>query len=87
MKNKMRLSKVVGLGLVVVFISTFIIFYIVDNLGKVRKKCEENNTIKFCQTNTLTLAVIMLLIILAGLVIVIMTVAYIMISSGEGGTV
>lgn len=80
----MKFSKIVMVGIVVVFIATFTIFYVIDNLSKTMKRCEEDKTLKFCQTNTVAIAVIMLLMIVAGLVIVIMTVGYIMISASGG---
>jgi uncharacterized BrkB/YihY/UPF0761 family membrane protein len=80
----MKFSKIVILGVVVVFIATLTIFYVIDNLSKTMKRCEKDKTLKFCQTNTIAIAVIMLLMIVAGLVIVIMTVGYIMISASGG---
>ena len=80
----MKASKIIGVGVVVIFIAAFTVIYIIDNLNKAMKKCEKEKTLKFCRANTLALIVIILLIIVAGLVIIIATVAYIMISaSGE----
>jgi len=81
----MRLSKIIGIGLIVVFVAVFTIFYIVDNLSKVKEKCEKDKTLKVCQTNTLTLIAAVLLIMVAGLIIVVLTVAYIMVSASAGG--
>jgi len=81
----MKLSKVVGIGLIVVFIAVFTIFYIFDSLNKVKERCKREKTLKICQTNTLTLFMAVVLIIVAGLIIIVLTVAYIMISVSMGG--
>jgi len=80
----MRVSKVLVVGLIVIFIAAFTILYIVDNLSRALKKCETDKTIKFCRTNTIAIVTIILLIMVAGLVIIIATVAYIMVSASGG---
>ncbi len=80
----MKASKLLAIGILIVAIASFTIFYIVDNLHKALKRCEIDKTLKICRTNTLGVVVVILLIIVAGLVIVIATVAYILVStSGE----
>ncbi|MCD6402784.1 MAG: hypothetical protein J7K98_00460 [Candidatus Aenigmarchaeota archaeon] len=81
----MRPTKVMVIGLIVIFIAAFTIIYIIDNIGKAMKRCETDKTLKLCRTNTIAIVTIILLIMVAGLVIIIATVAYIMLSAETGG--
>jgi len=79
----MKLYQIVAIGMVVVFIASFFVIFIIDKLNKISKLCEKDKTLKVCQTNTFAVAVITMLVIAAGLVIVIATVAYILIASAS----
>ncbi|MDI6825643.1 MAG: hypothetical protein QMD36_00385 [Candidatus Aenigmarchaeota archaeon] len=70
----------VSISLTVVFIATFVLFYIFDNLAKIWSLCEKNKSFKVCTLGSLPVIVLMLLLIAGGLIMVINITAYIMIS-------
>jgi hypothetical protein len=72
-------TKVVLLGLVVVFIAVFVLVYIFDNLYKIKNLCDKNG-VNVCKINTFHVIILMLLLIAGGLIIVISTTAYILLS-------
>jgi len=49
------------------------------------EKCKKNKTLKICQTNVFAVTVITMLVIITGLVIVIASIAYILISASQHG--
>ncbi len=72
--------KIVGISLMVVFIATFVLFYIFDNISKVWNLCEKDKSFKICTIGSLPVVILMLLLIAGGLIMVINITAYIMIS-------
>ena len=72
--------KLVGICLVVVFIATFVLFYIFDNLAKIWDLCEKNKSFKICTLGSLPVIILMILLIAGGLIMVINITAYIMIT-------
>ncbi|MEM5836341.1 MAG: hypothetical protein QXR09_03400 [Candidatus Aenigmatarchaeota archaeon] len=76
------LNKVV-LGLVVVFIATFMLFYIFDNLNKLAEKCksEEQKSFVCEQFSGFTLSMLVVLLLIGGFLFVILTTSYILLSS------
>lgn len=75
-------TKVIFLGLVVVFVAVFVLLYIFDNLYKVKNLCDKNG-VNVCKINTFHIIILMLLLIAAGLIIVISTTAYILLSGKQ----
>jgi hypothetical protein len=71
-------TRVIVLGLVVVFIAVFVLVYIFDNLYRIKNICEKG--VNICKINTFHIIILMLLLIAAGLIIVISTTAYILLS-------
>ena len=72
--------KVVGISLTVVFIATFALFYIFDNIAKIWSLCEKDKSFKICTIGSLPVIILMTLLIAGGLIMVINITAYIMIS-------
>ncbi|MEM5878697.1 MAG: hypothetical protein QXF12_07525 [Candidatus Aenigmatarchaeota archaeon] len=70
--------KLVLIGIVVVFLSVYVLIYIFDNLYKIKAKCELGQ--EQCKINTFHIIILMLLLIAGGLVIVISTTSYILIT-------
>jgi hypothetical protein len=79
--NKLPLNlKIIIISLTVVFIATFVLFYIFDNIAKVWKLCEKDKSFKICTIGSLPVIILMALLIAGGLIMVINITAYIMIS-------
>ncbi|MEM5879197.1 MAG: hypothetical protein QXU74_01755 [Candidatus Aenigmatarchaeota archaeon] len=76
------MNKVV-LGLVVVFIATFMLFYIFDNINKLAEKCKTEEPKSFVceQFSGFTLSMLVVLLIIGGFLFVILTTSYILLSS------
>jgi hypothetical protein len=72
-------TRIILLGLVVVFVAVFVLVYIFDNLYRIKNLCEKGGT-NICRINTFHIIILMLLLIAAGLIIVISTTAYILLS-------
>jgi len=75
-------TKVIFVGLAVVFVAVFVLLYIFDNLYKVKNLCDKNG-VNVCKINTFHIIILMLLLIAAGLIIVISTTAYILLSGKQ----
>lgn len=70
------------IGLVVVFISTFLLFFIFDSLEKLSAQCKTEDPPQICkQLSGFTMSMLIILLIISGFVITITTTAYIMVSS------
>lgn len=70
------------IGLVVVFVAIFALFYIFDSIGKLAERCKAGETLAICQQLTgFTLSMVIILLIIGGFVIVISAVVYIMLSA------
>jgi len=72
--------KIVGIGLTVVFIAVFVLFYIFDNISRIMNLCERDKSLKICTIGSLPIVILALLLIAGGLIMVINITAYIMIS-------
>jgi len=72
-------TKIILLGLAVVFVAVFTLAYIFDNLYKIKNLCDKN-IVNTCKINTFHVIILMLLLITGGLIIVISTTAYILLS-------
>jgi uncharacterized BrkB/YihY/UPF0761 family membrane protein len=72
--------RLIGICLIVVFIATFVLFYIFDNLAKIWDVCEKNKSFKICTLGSLPVVILMVLLIAGGLIMVINITAYIMIT-------
>jgi len=72
-------TRVILLGLIVVFVAVFVLVYIFDNLYRIKILCEKGG-VNICKINTFHIIILMLLLIAAGLIIVISTTAYILLS-------
>ena len=73
----------VALGLVAVFIAVFMLFYIFDNLNKLAEKCKTEEPKSFIcnQLSGFTLSMLVILLIIGGFLFVILTTAYLLLSS------
>jgi hypothetical protein len=70
------------IGLVVIFIAVFALFYIFDSLNKLAERCRAGESLPICQQLTgFTLSMIIILLLIGGFVIVILAVVYIMLSA------
>jgi hypothetical protein len=76
-------KKVIGISLTIVFIATFALFYIFDNLGKIWRICEKNKNFSMCTLGSLPVIMLVILLIAGGLIMVINITAYIMITSAS----
>ena len=77
--------KIIGIGLVVVFVAIFVLFYIFDSINKIRTQCKTNKNLNICKLSSLPIVILMLLLIAGGLIVVINITAYIMVSGTTGG--
>jgi len=71
------------LGILVVFIATFMLFYIFDNLNKLAEKCKTGE-INFSVCHKLsgfTLSMLVILLIISGFIFVILVTSYILLST------
>lgn len=70
------------LGLITVFIATFMLFYIFDSIDKIAKKCEIETPIPdICdKLSSFTLTMLVVLLIIGGFIITIFSTAYILLS-------
>ncbi len=75
--------KIIALGILVVFISTFAILFILDSIYKAKTSCDKNKNIKLCKIGTAQIVVLMLILLVGGLFIVIITTGYVLISGQE----
>jgi hypothetical protein len=76
------MTKIV-LGLLVVFMATFMLFYIFDNINKLAEKCktEEPKSFVCQQFSGFTWSMLVVLLIISGFLFVILTTSYILLSS------
>ncbi|MEM5829469.1 MAG: hypothetical protein QW040_01830 [Candidatus Aenigmatarchaeota archaeon] len=76
------LNRVV-IGLITVFIATFMLFYIFDNMNKLAERCKAEVQKSFvCQQfSGFTLSMLVILLIIGGFIFIILTVSYILLSS------
>jgi predicted PurR-regulated permease PerM len=79
----MDATKKITLGFFVVFIATFMLFYIFDNINKLAEKCklEEPKSYICQQFSGFTLSMLVVLLIISGFLFVILTTSYILLSS------
>ncbi|MEM5854004.1 MAG: hypothetical protein QXS37_03105 [Candidatus Aenigmatarchaeota archaeon] len=79
----MTLGKKIVLGALAVFVATFMLFYIFDNINKLAEECKtEVLKSPICeQFSGFTLSMLVLLLIISGFIFVILTTAYILLSS------
>jgi hypothetical protein len=79
----MSATKKIAIGLITVFIATFMLFYIFDNLNKLGERCKtEEIKSFFCQQfSGFTLSMLVVLLIIGGFLFVILTTSYILLSS------
>lgn len=75
--------KVLGVSILVVFIATFVILFILDNLYKIKTSCDKNKNLKVCKIGTFQMIAFMLIIIIGGLLTVITITGYILISGQQ----
>ncbi len=69
------------LSLIIIFIAGATIFYIFDSIDKISTKCQSGELTDVCQDlSGLTLPMLFILLILGGLVMIILSVVYIMLS-------
>jgi predicted PurR-regulated permease PerM len=73
----------IALGLAVIFIATFMLFYIFDNINKMAEKCktEEPKTILCSQLSSFTVSMLVILLIIGGFLFVILVITYLLLSS------
>lgn len=70
------------IGLVVIFVAIFALFYIFDSLGKLSDRCKAGEKISICdQLSGFTLSMVIILLIIGGFIIVVSSVVYIMLSA------
>jgi len=68
----------IALGLMVVFIATFMLFFIFDSIDKLAARCKGESPPDICnQLNSFTLSMLMILLIISGFVIIIFVTVYI----------
>ena len=72
--------KVVSASLIVIFIAVFGLFYITDNILKIRERCETDKSLKICTMSSLPTIMLMMLLIVGGLIMVVNVTAYILIT-------
>lgn len=77
--------KVIGIGLAVVFVAIFVLFYIFDSINTIRTQCSTNKNLNICKLSSLPIIILMLLLIAGGLIVVVNITAYIMVSGTTGG--
>lgn len=72
--------KVIGIGLMTVFIAVFGLFYIVDKISNLMKICETNKNLNICTLGSLPVIVLVALLSIGGLIMIINIIAYILLS-------
>ncbi|MEM5766345.1 MAG: hypothetical protein QW423_01770 [Candidatus Aenigmatarchaeota archaeon] len=79
----MGIMNKIAIGLAVVFIATFMLFYIFDNMNNLAEKCKVEVPKSFvCQQfSGFTFSMLVVLLIISGFLFVILTVSYILLSS------
>jgi hypothetical protein len=79
----MSLKTKIMLSLSVVFIASFMLFYVFDSINKLAEKCKTGEEKSFvCQQFTgFTASMLVVLLIIAGFLFVILTTSYILLSS------
>ncbi|MEM5773215.1 MAG: hypothetical protein QXL86_03275 [Candidatus Aenigmatarchaeota archaeon] len=79
----MSVGKKIAYGLLTVFVATFMLFYIFDNINKLAEKCKTETPKSFVceQFSGFTLSMLVILLIIGGFIFMILTTAYILLSS------
>jgi len=77
--------KIMLMGIVVIFISFFVLLYIFNGISSVKAKCKTDKSLNICKMNSLPIVILMLLLIAGGLIVVINITAYIMMSGSTSG--
>jgi len=68
-------------SLVAIFISTFMLFFIFDNLEKLSQQCKSEAAPSYCKAlSSFTITMVVILLIIGGFIITICGTAYIMLS-------
>lgn len=70
----------IAFGLITVFVATFMLFFIFDNLEKLSQRCKTENLPLCNKLNSFTMSMMIILLIIGGFVITICGTAYIMLS-------
>ena len=72
----------VVLAIMIIFIASFTLFYVFDNLDKIAAQCNAGSKQFVCeQLNSFTVSVIFILLVIGGLVLSITAVVYIMLTA------
>ena len=73
----------IALGLLTIFVATFMLFYIFDNISKLAERCktEEPKSIICEHLSGFTLTMFVLLLVIGGFLFIILTASYILLSS------
>ena len=79
----MSATSKIAAGLLTVFIATFMLFYVFDNINKLAEKCKTEEPKSFIceQFSGFTLSMLVILLIIAGFLFMILTTSYILLSS------
>lgn len=77
--------KLIGIGMVIVFIAVFSILFVVDYIARLQAQCDINKNLEVCKLGTAKTIVVVLLLIAGGLLVVVAVTAYILISSQTTG--
>lgn len=73
---------VISIAIVIVFVATFTIFYIVDSLNKLAAECERGAKLEICEKlSSFSFQMIIILILIGGLVSTISAVGYLLLST------
>ncbi len=72
--------KLIGMGMLVVFIAVIALLFVVEYIARSRAQCETNKSLEICKLGTVEIVVVVLLLIAGGLVVIITVTAYIVIS-------
>jgi len=75
----------VSIGIITVFVAIFMLFYIFDNIDKITKNCQADETIKVCQEccklGRFGMSILVIVLIVGGLTLVACSTAYILLTS------
>jgi len=71
----------IAFGLITVFIATFMLFFIFDNIEKLSRQCKTESPPAICgKLSSFTMTMLVILLIIGGFIITICGTAYIMLS-------
>jgi len=72
--------RVIVVGMLVIFIAVFSLFFIVEWITRSRAKCETNINLAICKLGTVEIVIIVLLLIAGGMITIIGITSYVLLS-------